>query len=112
MDFAPIRQRIELVGGFLNQTFSYLGQDYYINIFPTAGGVLNVLPANQCAAAGQPAGCFGFTTPERQSTTMAFGFTISTLPLTTTVAEPSVLALAGLALFGMGAMRVRTRRQG
>ena len=108
----PCSDIFVLVGGFMNQAFTYDAQQYFVNIFPTAGGVLSVLPNALCTAAGQAAGCFGFTTPENQSTSLAFGFTISTLPLTTTVAEPSVLALAGLALFGMGALRVRTRRQG
>ena len=108
----PCSDIFVLVGGFMNQAFTYDAQQYFVNIFTTAGGVLSVLPNALCTAAGQAAGCFGFTTPENQSTSLAFGFTISTLPLTTTVAEPSVLALAGLALFGMGALRVRTRRQG
>lgn len=95
------------VAGLLNETFNYDGRDYFVNAFPTSGGTLNVLPADACAAAGQPAGCIGFTTPERQSTSLPFGVTISSERLQ--VPEPGSLALIGLALAGAGFISRRRR---
>lgn len=86
---------------FLNETFTYLGVDYFINVFPTSGGVLGTLPVATCTAAGQSAGCVGFQTQENQSTSLPFGFTISTKPLTQ-MPEPGTLALISLGLVGAG----------
>ncbi|MDR3453763.1 MAG: THxN family PEP-CTERM protein [Rhodoferax sp.] len=105
----PCNDIFVLLGGFLNQSFNYLGQQYFINAFPTSGGVLSVLSNSACAAvhavnsAAPATGCFGFTTPEGQDTTLAFGFTISTQPLS--VPEPGTIALVGLALLGLAVAR-------
>ena len=95
------------VAGLLNESFVYDGQTYFVNAFPTSGGSLNVLPPSACAAAGQPAGCIGFTTVERQSTALPFGVTISSERLQ--VPEPGSLALIGLALAGAGFVSRRRR---
>jgi hypothetical protein len=98
----PCNDIFVLTGGLLNFSFDYDAGDgdglttYFVNIFPTTGGVLSTLSNSACAAAGAPNGCIGFTTPEGQSTTLAFGFTISTRPLQ--VPEPGILALFGIGL--------------
>ena len=117
----PCNDIFVLLGGLFNQTFMYdsdgAGPDapvtYFVNIFPTSGGVLSILDNSTCAAAhaANPAApatnCLGFTTPEGAATTLAFGYTISTLPLS--IPEPGTVALVGLALLGVGASRRRAR---
>ena len=98
-----------LTGGLLNSNFQYDdgtgAATYFVNIFPTTGGVLGTLNTAACSAAGQSPGCVGFSTREGESTTLAFGFTISTNPLQ--VPEPGMLALFGLGLMALVALRRR-----
>lgn len=105
--------------GLLNQSFSYdsdgAGGDpavtYFANIFPITGGVLSLYgagdpskPASVCTAVfGAPVPCIAFTTPEGAATTLQFGFTISTEPLS--IPEPGSLALLGAALAAAGGLR-------
>ncbi len=123
-----------LTGGLLNSFFDYDDGSgdgllrYYVNIFPTSGGVLSTLPDAACILAGEKAGCIGFTTAENKKTTIAFGFTISTEKLgcdpgecpepppvdpedpDPAIPEPGTLALFGLGLMGLIGSRRRLQR--
>ena len=110
----PCNDIFVLVGGLLNQVFSYDvdgsgAVNYFLNVFPSTGGILSQLTVAECAAAGQAAGCIGFTTPENQSTTLGFSFTISTQPFT--VPEPGSLALVALGMIGVAALMRRRKLQ-
>jgi len=108
-DGNPCNDIFVLTSGLLNQTFDYDDgsglSTYFVNIFPTTGGVLSILQDSACDAAGQDAGCLGFTTVEGEATTLAFGFTISTEPLQ--IPEPGILGLLGVGLIGMFSLRRR-----
>lgn len=105
----PCNDIFVLTSGLLNSSFAYDDgsglSTYYVNIFPTDGNVLSQLENTACSAAGQAAGCIGFSTPEGEATTLPFGFTISTEPLQTP--EPGALVLFGTALMSLFAWRRR-----
>jgi hypothetical protein len=98
-----------LRAGDLGSTFDYDGFRYFVSAFPTEGGTLRFLTDRECAAASEDNGCVGFTTPERATTRLAFGLTISGERLE--VPEPGSLALLGLGLAGLAAATRRKQKQ-
>ncbi len=104
----PCNDIFVLVSGLLNASFDYMGNNYFVNIFPTVDGILNTLTDAECAAAGAASGCIGVTTVEHQANHLPFGITISTQPLQ--IPEPGILALLGIGLFGAG-LAQRRRKQ-
>lgn len=103
----PCNDIFVMTSGLLNYSFNYLGQLYYINIFPLVAGRLSVLSNAECAAAGAANGCIGLTTEEGKVSDLPFGLTISTRPLQ--VPEPGILALLGIGLFGAGVAQRRRK---
>jgi len=100
-----------LLDGFPNFNFvnPYDGVTYFVNVFPSTGGVLSGLNALHAGLAGVPVGTLGFTTPERESTTLGFSFTISTEPFNV-VPEPSTMLLMSAGLLGLAAIGRRKAR--
>jgi len=85
--------------------FVYDGEEYTLFLFedPLSAGFpkFGPLAAGECAAAGVAAGCFGFTTAEKELNIAEFVIQIERVP------EPAMLGLFGLGLIGLGAMRRR-----
>lgn len=80
-------------------------KEYFISFFELTTG-LNPLPTAACAAAGQPAPCLGFRTPELAKTTVQFASLITTEKIS--IPEPATSALLGIGL--LGGLLARRRR--
>jgi hypothetical protein len=100
-----------LLDGFPNFDFvnPFDGITYFVNVFPSTGGVLAGLNELYAGLAGVPEGTLGFATPENQATTLGFSFTISSEPFQV-VPEPSTMLLMGAGLLGLAAIGRRKAR--
>jgi PEP-CTERM motif len=88
----------------LSQSFTFDGNVYTVNQFTTSG-TLGPLSNAACAAAGVASGCIGFVTEEGKRNEAQFGFNITVRPQQ--IPEPGSIALLGLGLLGVAAIRRR-----
>ena len=87
----------------LNQNIIYGGEDYDILLHIAGLGVLSNAACDAVYGNTAHRGCIGFTTVEDQTNAFQVSLKISSTPFN--VPEPGSLALLGLGLFSLGALR-------